>query len=204
MLANATFFHGDDAQTQERDGGKDSIIPQFVRCRKLNIKKSEKEGRSIFDEYDECHYLIPGDSTFLHKEGVNETHKRRFRRQWEDYQAGREQVNGEPLEAWYELANHPGIIDEMRALKIRSVTDLANTNDDHVGRNIGWREWRDKAKKYVAAQESKAALAEQNASLLAQVTQMSERMAALEAASPQAGIVPEPAPPTVPLGKRRA
>ncbi len=187
MLANATYIHGDDAGAAERDVGKDSLIPIFKRSRRLNKVKSEAEGRAVFDEFDECHFMIPGDQTYLHIEGVTDLHKRRFPRQWESYQAGREQINGEPLENWYELVNFPGLIDEMRAAKVRSVNDLAGMNDDFVGRVPGWREWREKARKYVAAQASKAALAEQNAEMNAKIgerdvliAEMSARLAALE------------------------
>ena len=188
MLANGTYIHGDDAGQHERDAGKDSIIPIFKRGRRLNQKKSEAEGRAIYDEFDECHFMIPGDQTYLHIEGVNETHKRRFRKQWEDYQAGREQITGEPLDAWYEISGFPGLIDELRAVKCRSVNDLATMHDDFVGRTPGWRDWREKARKYVAAQASKAALAEQNAELL-------ERIAKLEAAAGMATASTEPVEP---------
>lgn len=178
-LANGVYGHASDENELSRPG-PDTVIPKFYREKQLNKRKSEDAGRSIYDEYDAMEFIIPGDNTTIHKERVTEEYMRRFPRQWEAYRAGLEQINGMPLESWYVIANHPGLIEEMRALKIRSVEDLAGINDDYATRAPWGIEWRKKAKEEMAKRQSQDAIIAANAELTAKLEAMEKRLAEME------------------------
>lgn len=198
MLPNGVYTHEHDAHAAEMQT-RDMVVPTFYREKQLNKKKSVAAGRSIYDEYDAVKYFIPGDNTTEHKEKVTDEIINRFRSRWEAYLQGREQTNGMPLDAWYKLADYPGLIEEMRALRIRSVEDLANINDDVAGRT-GWGYvWRDNAKAEIAARKSQEELSQNNKHLedalaaeKAAREAVEKRMADLEARLAAAGGAVQP------------
>ncbi|CAB4187813.1 hypothetical protein UFOVP1169_9 [uncultured Caudovirales phage] len=183
MLPNGTYTHEHDSYAAENNVNKDMVVPIFYREKHINQKKSQQAGRSVYDEYDAAKFLVPGDNTYEHRERVTDEHKRRFARQWAAYEAGKEQVNGMPLESWYKIANNPGLIEEMRALRIRSVEDLASVTDNTVTGYMWGLEWRKKAQDEVASWKAKEALVEANSELMEQMKAMAARLAELEAAS---------------------
>lgn len=180
-LANAVYGHANDEMELERPGA-DVVMPRFYREKQMNKRKSDEAQRAVYDEYDAAEFIIPGDNTTIHKERVTEEHMRRWPRQWEAYKAGLEQINGMPLESWYVIANHPGLIEEMRAMKIRSVEDLASINDDYATRAPWGRDWRKKAQEEIARRESKDAVIAANAEMMAKLEAMSAELTALKAA----------------------
>lgn len=187
MLPNGTYTHEHDTHSAENNMHKDMVVPIFYKEKHLDRKKSEQAGRSIWMEYDAAKFLVPGDNTYEHRERVTDDIKRRFPRQWAMYEAGKEQVNGMPLETWYKIANNPGLIEEMRALRIRSVEDLAAITDNVVTGYMWGLEWRKKAKDEVeswkakeALVEAKEAMAAANADLMSKMETMAARLAELE------------------------
>lgn len=185
MLPNGVYTHEHDVRDAEMKT-QDMVIPTFYMEKQLNKKKSVEAGRSIYDEYEAVKFYIPGDNTTEHKERVSHEIIQRFRSRYDAFKAGLEQTNGMPLDAWYKLADHPGLIEEMRAMRIRSVEDLAGIGDD-VAMRVGWGyAWRENAKAEVAARKNKEALAESNAELVAKLAAMEAKMAAMEAAQNEA------------------
>lgn len=180
-LANAVYGHANDEMELERPGA-DVVMPRFYREKQLNKRKSEDAHRAIFDEYDAAEFIIPGDNTTVHKERVTDEHQRRWPQQWAAYRAGIEQVNGMPLESWYAIIPHPGLVEEMRALKIRSVEDLAGINDDFAGRAPWGRDWRKKAQDELARRKSQDSVLAANAEMQSKLDAMAEELAALKAA----------------------
>ena len=179
MLANGTYTHEHDVMTAER-GVADGVIPVFYREKTPNPRKSASEGRQIYDEYDAVKMIIPGDKTSEHIELVKEEHKRRWPRQWQAYTEGREQLNGTPLEQWYLATNHPALIEELRALKVRTIEDLAALNDDFAARFPGGLDWRKKARAEIEKQKGLEAQLSANAELQAQLDEMKKTLAAMQ------------------------
>jgi hypothetical protein len=165
MLANGSYTHEHNTADAENNMNKDVIIPIFYREKQFNPQKSEVAQRSIYDEYDAAKFLIPGDDKTVHIERATLEHTRRWPRQWEAYKAGQDQSTGMPLDAWYQAQRHPAILEEMLALKIRTVEDLANLNDDFAGRT-GWgREWREKARTELKSHTQRAEIEKANEGL---------------------------------------
>lgn len=188
MLPNGTYTHEHDSFSAESNMHKDAVVPIFYREKQLNRKKSEAAQRAIYDEYDAAKFLVPGDNTYEHRERVTDDIKRRFPRQWAMYEQGKEQINGMPLESWYKIANNPGLIEEMRAMRIRSVEDLATITDNVVLATMWGLEWRKNAQAELALQKNKTELAEANEGLVAQMQAMAARLAELEG---KASVLPE-------------
>ena len=182
MLPNGTYTHEHDSFSAENNINKDMVMPVFYREKQLNRKKSEAAQRAVYDEYDAAKFFVPGDNTYEHRERVTDEIKRRFPRQWLAYEQGKEQVNGMPLESWYKIVSQPGLIEEMKSLKIRSVEDLAAITDNVVTSTMWGLEWRKLAQAEVESRKSKEAIVEANAELVAQMAAMTARLAELEAA----------------------
>ena len=183
-LANAVYGHANDEMELERPGG-DVVMPRFYMEKQMNKRKSDDARRAIYDEYEAAEFIIPGDNTTVHKERVTDEHRHRWPKQYAAFKAGIEQINGMPLESWYAISNHPGLIEEMRALKIRSVEDLAGINDDYATRAPWGRDWRKKAQDELARQKSQDSVLAANAELSAKLEEMSAQLAALQAAQAQ-------------------
>ncbi len=182
MLPNGQYTHEHDSIAAER-GTPDGIIPKFYREKQFDASASKLAGRAIFREYDAIELMIPGDHTTVHKDAANEEWIRRFPKHWAAYKDGQEQVNGMPLEAWHEMIPHPGVIEEFRAMKVRSVEDLANLSDAFISRAPMGLEWRKKAKIEVEKQKGLEAHISANAELTAKMEAMAKRMEELEAAA---------------------
>lgn len=195
-LPNGVYGHADSERSLEHKG-QDVVIPIFYIEKSLNKKKSEAAGRAIFDEYEAAKFIIPGDNTYEHKERVtdalfsDENGERRVSwvKRYEAFKSGLEQTDGMPLDAWYKIINHPGLIEEMRAMKIRSVEDLARLSDDFAMRTSWGLEWRKTAKAEIDARKNKENMAEANAELTASLeaekaarVAMERRLADMEAA----------------------
>lgn len=186
MLSNGQYTHEHDTLAAER-GVPDGIIPKFYREKQFNPSKSKEAGRAIFEEYDAIELMIPGDHTTVHKDRATDEWVKRFPKQWSAYKDGMEQINGMPLEAWHEMIPHPGAIEEFRAMKIRSVEDLANLSDAFIARAPMGLEWRKKAQMEVERRKNADALIEANSELTAKVEAMAKRLEELEAGKIEPG-----------------
>lgn len=179
MLANGVYLHSDGTNVQ--DSGQDNCLAEFYRHKSHNKSKSEAAGRAIWEESDMVRIYIAGDKTMDVVKPADQEMQNRFPRQWQAYISGREQIDGEPLESWYQISGYPGLIEEMRAQKVRTVESLSTLSDDYTGRNPGWIDWRKKALAYIETRKAKELLAEQNSELLKEVAQMREQLSVLSA-----------------------
>lgn len=203
-LANAVYGHADSEMELERPGA-DAVMPIFYMEKQINRAKSDAAQRAIYDEYEAVRYVIPGDNTTEHKERVTDDIKRRFRTRYEAFKAGVEQIDGMPLDTWYPLLNHPGLVEEMRAIKVRSVEDLANLSDDYATRAAWGLEWRKKAKIEIERRKTSEAQIEANAELTDQLATeraareaLEKRLAALEGGAGALGVARGPGRPPNP------
>lgn len=112
--------------------------------------------RNPVDGKDHIKFLIPGDKTFQPDYLVDDMYKQRFPRQWEAYEAQRDQFAGQMrLEevAWMDDATR----NHFKAHNVYTVEMLAAVNDGNLAK-LGpeGRPMRDKAREEVD-QRSKAA-----------------------------------------------
>lgn len=179
MLPNGTYGHADSERSLENPGA-DTVIPIFYIEKQINKKKSDLAGHTVWDEYEAARFIIPGDNTFEHRERLNEEHKRRWPTRYQQFKDGLDQSNGQPLDTWYKMANHPGLLEEMRGMRIRSVEDLAMLNDDVAMRTSWGMEWRKLARAEVESRKAKEAMTEANAELQAKLDTETAAREALE------------------------
>lgn len=100
-----------------------------------NEFRSEKEGRAIFDEVVMISIQVPGDMTTKVVQPLREDHKMRFPRHWAYFDAtqGKEALEiGTPLSQWPILG--PAQVEELRALKFRTVEQIAGASDQQLQR----------------------------------------------------------------------
>lgn len=118
-----------------------------------------------------------------------------FEFQHKEWKAGREvPLNGTPLEGWPLLAKMQ--VEQIRAGGIHTVEDLAEANEDAIGRiGMGGRYYRDVARKWKAQAESgkdakrladlEQALSEKDGIISELQSKMAELETALEALQPR-------------------
>jgi hypothetical protein len=115
---------------------------------------------------------------------------RHFSTKFQDWLAGRETPeNGYPIREWAVLS--PADVENLLALKIRTVEDLAAANEELLQKNLGLRTLKQKAQAWLnssnASAEKLAALEIENEQLKETIDRMNERLKAVEADKPKRG-----------------
>lgn len=118
----------------------------FRRKSVPNATKSEKEGRTVYEERDFCVVQYPGKPEDMVE--VTERHKREYAEQWAAFQKGLEPpIEGFPLEQWPMMDRDT--VEQLRQHGFKTVENLAQCTDE-VKRKIGpLSQWCKKAKKFI-------------------------------------------------------
>lgn len=133
--------HGDDSAIMA------IFSDEFIK----NEFESDKQGKAIYDRFIQISLEYPGNNLtsfsyrFRPEEWRNEWTER-FPRQWEAFQAQKEQVpDGMPVELWAPLDKRRVL--ELKSMRIHTVEQIAALTDA-TGPNMGldWRKLRDMAK----------------------------------------------------------
>ena len=171
-------------------GSDDKLFVQFSTRAELHGFRSQQESRPVFVPVDYIKIMQPGERDTIERP-VNDFDKMRFRRQWEDYQAGREQIpTGTPLDMLFPA--EPEIVASLKHLRIFTVEQLASLSDTGLGQiGLGGREFKERAGKYLDAAQNMAgahalqreldAEREAHAKTRDMLTRIEQRLAALEA-----------------------
>lgn len=123
-------MYAEDWQSQEEG---DHTIPSFYPRAVQNKRKSDEEGRAVFDEIDYVKILVPGDNKNVIDRKVRDEDKRRWPSQWKRYIEKRDpEVSGTPLKEWAYLSTSR--VAELESLNIFSVQQLATISDDNLPR----------------------------------------------------------------------
>jgi hypothetical protein len=152
----------------------------------------EGAGRAIFDEEDYVFIAQPGDNLQVFRGPVwkdptaPNSHVNRFPDQWRQYKSGEGQrVSGLPLEHWPVILSNQ--VAELKAMRIRTVEELADLSDEVTGRYRGLVELKQRARAHLEAAKSGASaqkLVTENEALkgqmLAMQAQMSEMVKLME------------------------
>lgn len=139
-----------------------------------NDAKTLEEGRPIFDEVVFVEIIAAGNGTNIIRRPARDTDKQRFRQAYSQFLEGAEQVSGTPLTevAWITASQR----EELTYIKVRTLEQLAELNDQACTRIPGLYELKRKASAWMA-QAKEAAPFE---ALHAENAELKERLAALE------------------------
>jgi hypothetical protein len=147
-LANPEFANPQDPDAR--------LHVEIFRQPIKNEFESTKEGRAIFGEVVMISIQVPGDATTKVVQPLREDHKMRFPRHWAYFEStqGKEALEvGTPLSQWPLLG--PAQVEELRALKFRTVEQIAGASDQQLQRmgaagGLAGTALRDKAQRYLA------------------------------------------------------
>lgn len=161
---------------QERYAADSRLYVEFYRKAVYNKPKSDEAGRPIFDDADFVRITIPGDKYSNLEAKVDESHRRRFPKQWANYQAGQEQAQtGTPLEHWPQMT--VGLVATLKAMKIYTVEQLAELSDANAAQLMGSHDLRRRAAAFLEAAKGEAA----NSHLAAELEKRDNEIATLKA-----------------------
>lgn len=138
---------------------QDGLYIRFFEASQKDDEATAKAGRPIFQKVEKVEIRIPGDKTNAPVKFVTDEHRQRWPKQYAAWKQGLDQdtADGTPLEKW------PGVdvaqVDELRALRIRTVEHLAAVTDSALGNlGPGWRPIRQAALDWLAAAKQMAPL----------------------------------------------
>lgn len=152
---DSIFQFGEGGQMPRRDDG---VWPEFYVKAEQNPRKSAEAGRPIFDEHEYVYIRLVGDKGTVFSTKVRDEHRQRWPREYQAWKTKTElSSTGTPLEQWPLLS--VGTVQEMKALSIRSVEDLAGLSDAGIQRlGPGGRKWVEMAKAYLDQAEDGSAI----------------------------------------------
>ena len=121
-----------------------------------NSKKTEEEGRPVFENKPYIRIKVIGDNTKKIDRPVNmkpsgsvPADPDRFPRQWERFNSNKPQLlEGTPIEEWPPLT--PADVENFKSMGIYTVEQLASLGDNNI-KGMGMRSWRDKAKNWISS-----------------------------------------------------
>lgn len=141
----------------------DALTVVFYRSAVKNEHMSNEHGRPIYDDVDYVKIITPGDQFTIIDQPVNEVHKARFPRQWNQFlQSGQSgyTMNGTPLSEWTQLS--PAQVRMLNGYNFFTVENIAHASDQQIN-NIGMAggmsayALRDLAKAYLSRASENAA-----------------------------------------------
>jgi len=165
-----------DPKDFENVGASAGVYGKFYTRPIPNDEKSALEGRPIFEDVVFVEIVAAGNGTNIVRRPARDTDKQRFRQAYQQFLDGADQVTGTPLTevAWITGSQR----EEMAYIKIRTLEQLAELNDQACGRIPGMYELKRKAAAWMAQAKEAAPFD----ALHAENAELKERLAALEAA----------------------
>jgi hypothetical protein len=141
--------------------------------------KSQEAGRPIYEKRDYIKIIQPGERDQMIRE-VTELDRLRFPRQWQAYANQQQQMpDGTPIAVMF--PQDPQICDQMRALKVHTVEQLAGLGEEGIKRlGMGGRAYVERAKAFLAAASNMTGAHEMQRQIEAQTDEIATLKAALE------------------------
>lgn len=161
----------------EREAGMPEQVPMvgvgFCLHALQSETKSAEAGRPIFDDIEFVQIVVPGDRQSVVFQPATDRHRQRFPKAYAMFkQQSAVAVEGTPIEQWPALTRAQALT--FKASHIPTVETLAEVHDGNLEKlGFGAREWREKARAFVAqAKDSAAAqkLAAENQALRDQLS----------------------------------
>lgn len=132
--------------------GKDEqSLVKFFKHPELSKFKSTGAGLPVYDDVVMVSVIQPGEKEET-KVLATEWHKRRFPKQWENFEKGLEQTaSGTPLDHLF--PSEPGMILTLKSFNIFTVQQLAHVSDTAINNLPMGRTLVDRAKAYLGSAE---------------------------------------------------
>lgn len=146
---DGTAIFGNDAQ----------LLVKFYKHPELSTYQSKEQGIPVYNDVIMIEVFQPGEKESI-KQLVNEFHKRRFPKQWENFEKGLEQTAvGTPLDHLF--PGEPSQILILKSFNIYSIQQLAALNDTGISAlPVGGRQLVERAKVYLQTAQTGANLHE--------------------------------------------
>jgi hypothetical protein len=127
----------------------DKLIVGFYKKSVLNAAKSREMGVPLHESRDFVKIQHPGETLNVVDRPVLDDDKRRWPRQWANYQQGVNQVpDGIPLSLLF--PDKPHIVTMMRGYNIHTVEQLSNLSAEAIGTvGMGAQDWVNAAQRYM-------------------------------------------------------
>ena len=181
-ISSHNFTVGLDGRT-EMAAMNVGITPVFFLEPVRNPKKSAEAGRPICDDEERVRLFVAGDPYNQVVHPVDQGMRDRFPQAYQAFKDKREMhIEGTPIRQWALLT--PSNIAEFEAIKIFSVEGLAQIPDSTLQKVHGLREWREKAKAWLATAKDSAVsvkYAEENLRLNDEIEGLKRQMKELAA-----------------------
>jgi hypothetical protein len=172
------IFELDPAVFKRSAQADEHLLVVFYMGTIKNDARSLAEGRLIVDDVECIKIIIPGDKNNIIDRPASKEDKARFARQYMAFKAGKqgdEQLSGTRLTDWPFLSR--GQVEEMHYLGIKTVEQLANTNDSL---NFpGLQQFKQHAQSWLATTKDSALAAQQADRLQRQDAEIAELKAAV-------------------------
>jgi hypothetical protein len=172
----------------------DDANPEFVGARNpdsaLNVRfyirpsinkhQTREQGRPIYEDKVHIEISTPGNALNIIDRPMYESDKRRFPQQWSYFEMtqGKDEMEaGTPLSKWPLL--QPSQVEMLRALKFRTVENVAMASDENIGRigmlaGMAPYAFRDRAKQFLAVAKDSSILQKQEEALKASAAELEE------------------------------
>ena len=161
------------------------VHAKFFKKAVLHAVKSRESGRAFYEDKDYIEIRVAGMNKEVFVAPVNDSHKARFREEWELYAKGEEQKgSGTPIRCWPQMT--PAQVANLESHNIFFVEDMATLSDAGLAQlGPGARKMQEDARKFLSLAQSAADLGqmdelrEQLAAKDAQIAKLNEQMAAV-------------------------
>lgn len=127
--------------------GDEKLFVQFHTAALKNEARSAEEGRPIFDETVFVKIFTPGDRNNIIDRPATEIDKRRFAKQFAQFEGNKEQVTGTPLAEWPIMSR--SMAEELKYFGFQTVEQLAQASDQALSRMAGLSSFKAKAIAYL-------------------------------------------------------
>jgi hypothetical protein len=153
---------------------------EFYQDAEQSMFQTEEKGYPVFIDKIYCKMTIPGDTQQVSVKEVKghqgDELKRRFPVQWAAFQQGIEApIEGYALEHWAGITKSQ--VETLKAMKFRTVENIADASDSQLQRLMGGFELRVKAKAFLDSAKDSALVQKQ----AAENERLNQRIADLEA-----------------------
>jgi len=144
-----------------RYAGDESLLVKFFLAPVKDDAKSLEEGRPIFADMEHIDIRIPGSRDNIVIRPVRPEDLERFPRHyaaWKNRVGAEAALIGTPLETWHYPQLSPARIEELKAMNIRTVEQIAGAPDSVSGRIMGFQSMKQAATVWLEATKSAAPL----------------------------------------------
>ncbi|HHA18196.1 MAG TPA: hypothetical protein ENK70_00625, partial [Methylophaga sp.] len=125
-----------------------SVFARFFNKSIQHAGLSKKKNRPVFNNVEYVEIIISGDKNNRPVLKVNDTHRRRFEKEYSAFKRGEDEVlQGTPISEWNGISRTRA--DELKSMGIKTIESLAELPDTYMKRlGFGGVELRKKALAY--------------------------------------------------------